>query len=155
MLLKFDLATVFETDIIQSLARQTGWDDTDDKYSIEAWQLWATKKNICVYFNLETDTTISGTRFIKGVLLSDFNIVNVDNANDTEINSNTDIESTVFTIPLSMCKDEFLTKIMKTCGYAEDRYGRDTVIKYLIQCQLQDKDDSYSRITIKVNKWNK
>ena len=72
-----------------------------------------------------------------------------------DINNNNDENKIkIFSIPLSMCKDEFLTEILKICGYSNERYGRDTVIKYLIQCQLNEKNNFYSKLYVKVPIWS-
>ena len=134
--LKFDLATVFENHILEPIARQTGWNNDEEKNTIDYWVMWATENNVFVKFDLLQGNTHQ-TYFIKA------------NTNDEDENTKR------FTIPLAMCKQEFITNIMKLCGFNDDRYGSDLLIKYLIECQMQNKDIDHGRIIIDIPLWNR
>lgn len=131
-LLKFDLPSVLEDNLLESIAKQCGWNNNEN--NIEHWLLSSSEKNICVYLLLEKDCDTNNLYFIKGI------------KNNKE-NINQDIKT--FTIPLIMCKENFINKIIKLCGYQDD-YNSDIVIKYLIECQLKSKNDDYTRIYIDI-----
>jgi hypothetical protein len=136
----FDLSVVFENDIIQAMARQTGWTDDNEQFPFEAWQLWAAKNDIQVEFNIVYQN-------INGELVY---YIKSGHQNAKTIKKG----AKRFTVPLAMCKDEFLSKIMKLCKIqSEDRYGRDAVIKYLIQCQLKGIKD-YDVLYILIPEWD-
>jgi hypothetical protein len=130
-MLSLDLATVFDNSILEAFAKETGWND--DVMSIEQWILL--NSHVKVNIELENDIN-SNKQFIKNVVHSD-------------------IESKkcmikCFHIPLIMCKDEFLSNIMKLCGYIEDRYNNENVIKYILDTQLKNMDDSYTQLYVEI-----
>ena len=140
----FDLNTVLDNDIIQAMARNTGWNDDEPQNSIEAWLLWAAEIKVSVMLNVNETKHYNYFTFIEGVKQADSNIT----PNEKQ-----------FTIPLSMCKDEFITHMMKLCKIqSEDRYGRDALLKYLISCQnelnINEKKYSYNFIYVSIPKWD-
>ena len=127
--LKFDLVTVLDDNILEAIAKKSGWNDDT---RLEEWILWVTKQNI--YINIELITT-EDNKHIKSI-----HKTNKDNID--------------FYIPLIMCRDEFLTKIMKLCGYDEDRYNKENVIKYIIDCQRSYKGDEFQKLYISIPKYS-
>ena len=139
----FDLNTVLDNDIIQAMARNTGWNDDEPQNSFEAWQLWAAEIKVSVMLNVNETPNFNCFTFIEGVKQDDSNITH----NEKQ-----------FTIPLSMCKDEFITHMMKLCKIqSEDRYGRDALLKYLISCQnelnVNENKYSYNFIYVTIPEW--
>jgi hypothetical protein len=129
-MLSFDIITVFDNNIIEAFAKQTGWND--DYMSIEEWILL----NISIKVNIELENDNNSNKmFIRSVI----------NENNSE-----ECIKKKFNVPLVMCKDEFLTQIMKICGYMEDRYNNENVVKYILDTQIKNKDDSYNQIYVEI-----
>jgi hypothetical protein len=133
MKLKFDIVSVFDNNVIEALAKQVGWND--ELMTIEEWILL--NHNIKVNIELENDNT-SNKMFIR----------NIEENNKEYEKINCIIKE--FYVPLLMCKDEFLTNIMKLCGYNEDRYNNENVIKYIIDTQIRSKDNNYRELYIEI-----
>ena len=133
MMLTLDLATVFDNSILEAIAKESGW--YDDLMSIEQWILM--NSHVKVNIEIENDEK-SNKQFIKNM---------VHNSSDIE---NRNCMCKVFRVPLIMCKDEFLSNIMKICGYIEDRYNNENVIKYIIDTQLKNMDDSYTQLYVEI-----
>lgn len=132
--LKFDLVTVFEGNVLEALARQTGWVNDTDKNSIEFWNMWVAEREVCVMLLLERDLDVNKF-LVKGIPCS---------VKDGYMN---------FCIPLVMCKSEFLNILMNMCGYNEDRYNSESVVKYLLENQMKLRGDEYSRIYLSIPLW--
>lgn len=133
----FDLATVFEYDTIETLARQTGWTNDEDKNTRDNWIMWACSNNVGVNVEVRRDqdalTDKRYLQFIQGEPTSEFLM-------------------RTFYIPLIMARDEFKQTMMKLCGYTEYRYKND-IMSYLVDCQMRDRKYS-DRIVVTIPKWN-
>ena len=122
--LKFDLSAVFETNLLETIAKQSGY-CIDDKYTIEYWLMWLTEKDITVNISIiENITDKLKERKQLNYFVKSYK------------NNNSDPFYKQFSIPLNLCKQEFNNQIMKLCGYYEDRYNNDSLLNYIVDTQL-------------------
>lgn len=131
----FDLATVFDDNVTETLARQTGWTNNEEKSTREYWLMCMAGKNVGVKAELVRDAVQHST---KSTLRF--------SSSEPEKNSR------VFHIPLVLARDEFKQKMMQLCGYNEDRYNSD-VMSYIVDCQLKDLDTTADQITVAIPLW--
>lgn len=132
----FDLATVFDYDIAETLARQTGWTNDEEKNTRENWLMWAAANNVGVHVEVSRDpdspTGKQYLQFTQGEPTSEFSM-------------------RTFQIPLIMARDEFKLTLMKLCGYAEDRYNND-LMSYLVDCQVKHRENA-DRVVVTIPMW--
>lgn len=131
--LSFDLPTVFDNNILETIAKKTGWDENNS--SIENWILMTVRNNIKV--NIELERTNTNKTFIKTIIKENNFVKGYDFTKE-------------YMIPLIMCKEEFINQLMKLCGYNENNYYTDNLIQYIMDSQLNNKEDIYTQLYIEL-----
>lgn len=133
----FDLATVFDYDIAETLARQTGWTNDEEKNTRENWLMWAAANNVGIHVEVNRDPdSLTGKQYLQF----------------TQGEPTSEFLMRTFQIPLIMARDEFKLTLMKLCGYAEDRYSND-LMSYLVDCQMKHRENA-DRIVVTIPMWN-
>ena len=122
--LTFDLSAVFENNVLETFARQSGY-CIDEKYTIEYWLMWLTEQKVSIDISI-VENIVNGLQEKKQL---NYFIKSCKNKNNDPHYKN-------FSIPLNLCKQEFTNQMMKLCGYYEERYNNDSLLNYIVETQL-------------------
>ena len=125
----FDFTSVFPTEVIKSIATKSGYNEpTLEQWILETYQ---NKININIVKEKCKDKKI-----IKNIP-DEFK------------------ESTQVKIPFSMCKKEFMTEIIKSCGFERtNSIDEDLINKYIMFCKNNNIFSEYTEFIVNIPYWD-
>lgn len=126
----FDFSSVFPIEVIKYIAGKTGYNES----RLEQWILNIHEKKINI--NICKENFSNAKQIIKNI------------PDEFE-------ESVQVRIPYSMCKKEFMTEILMSCGFERtNSIDEDLVNKYIMFCKMNDISGDYTEFILNIPLWD-
>lgn len=126
----FDFSSVFPTEVIKYIASKSGYNEP----ILEQWILDIHEKKINI--NICKENFSNTKQIIKNI--------------PDEIEDSVQVR-----IPYSMCKKEFMTEIIKSCGFERtNSIDEDLVNKYIMFCKMNDISSDYTEFILNIPLWD-
>lgn len=131
-ILNFDFSSVFPTEVIKYIAGKSGY----NKPILEQWILDMHQKKININICKENFSNIQEKKIIKNI------------PDEFE-------ESVQVRIPYSMCKKEFMTEILISCGFGiSSIIDKDIINKYIMFCKMNNISNDYTEFILNIPLWD-